>query len=58
MMDVSVDGREVTVKLLDDVWQLEGPGTIVFTTTQAQLLRRSLNELDAYQPLDWEPEDG
>ena len=58
MMDVRVDGRDVVVRLRDDVWQLEEPGTIVFTITQAQQLRRSLNQLDAYRPLDLEPEDG
>ena len=58
MMDVQVSGREVTVRLKDDVWQLEEPGTLSLTATQAQMLRRSLNALNYYQPLDAEPEDG
>ena len=28
MMDVQVDGRDVIVRLRDDVWQLEEPGTL------------------------------
>ena len=57
MIDVSWDGRDVTVVLRDDVWQVFG-GTLSLTRTQAQLLRLHLNELNAYQPLDNEPEDG
>ena len=58
MMDVNWDGRDLTVRLRDDVWQLEEPGTLSLTRTQAQMLRLHLNELNAYQPLDDEPEDG
>jgi hypothetical protein len=58
MMDVQVDGRDVIVRLRDDVWQLEEPGTICFTRTQAATLRRALNSLDNHHPLDAEPEDG
>jgi len=57
-MDVQIDGRDVIVRLTHDVWQLEEPGTLSMTRTQAQMLRRSLNELDNYFPLDAEPEDG
>ena len=58
MMDVRLDGRDVCVTLRDDVWQVGEPGTLYLTLTQAQMLRRSLNELNAYQPLEEEPEDG
>lgn len=58
MMEVQVDGRDVIVRLRDDVWQLEEPGTLYLTRTQAQILRRSLNSLDEHYPLDAEPEDG
>jgi len=58
MMDVQVDGRDVIVTLRDDVWAMEEPGTLSLTGTQAQMLRRSLNELNAFYPLDAEPEDG
>jgi hypothetical protein len=58
MMNIQVDGRDVIVRLRDDVWQLEEPGTLFLTRTQAQILRRGLNSLDAHYPLDAEPEDG
>ena len=58
MMNIQVDGRDVIVTLRDDVWQLEEPGTLSLTRTQAQMLRRGLNELDNHYPLDAEPEDG
>lgn len=58
MIDVNWDGRDVQVRLRDDVWQLEEPGTLSLTRTQAQLLRLHLNELNNYQPFDVEPEDG
>lgn len=45
MMDLTVEGREVHVRLHDDVWGLWEPGTLVLTRTQAQLLRLHLNEL-------------
>jgi hypothetical protein len=58
MMDVAWDGRDLTVRLRDDVWQVGEPGTLSLTRTQAQLLRLHLNELNSYSPLDDEPEDG
>jgi hypothetical protein len=58
MMNIQLDGRDVVVTLRDDVWQLEEPGTLYLTRTQAQILRRGLNALDDYFPLDAEPEDG
>ena len=58
MMDVQVDGREVIVRLRDDVFQMEEPGTLCLTVKQAQVLRRSLNALNHYQSLEEEPEDG
>ena len=58
MIDVSWDGGDVMVRLKDDVWQLEEPGTLSLTRTQAQMLRLHLNELNSYQPLEGEPEDG
>jgi hypothetical protein len=58
MMNIQLDGRDVVVTLRDDVWQLEEPGTLYLTRTQAQILRRGLNSLDAHYPLDAEPEDG
>jgi hypothetical protein len=58
MMDVNFDGRDVTVRLKDDVWQVGEPGTLSLTRTQAQVLRLYLNELNGYTPLDAEPEDG
>jgi hypothetical protein len=58
MIDVQVDGREVCVRLTDDVWQMLEPGTLCLTVKQAQVLRRALNSLNDYQPLDEEAEDG
>jgi hypothetical protein len=58
MMNIQIDGRDVIVTLKHDVWQMDEPGTLSLTRTQAQMLRRGLNELDAYYPLDAEPEDG
>ena len=58
MMNVQVDGREVVVRLKDDVWQMLEPGTLCLTSIQAQMLRRALNGLNEYYPLDGEPEDG
>jgi hypothetical protein len=57
MMDVRVDGRDVTVRLRDDVWQLEEPGTLYLTRDQWMMLRRELNELTVAYLID-EPEDG
>ena len=58
MMNIQLDGRDVVVTLRDDVRQLEEPSSLYFTRTQAQILRRGLNSLDAHYPLDAEPEDG
>jgi hypothetical protein len=57
MMDMTVDGRDVTIRLRDDVWQLVEPGTLALTRTQAIVLRAQLNELSAAYFVD-EPEDG
>jgi hypothetical protein len=57
MMDMTVDGRDVIVRLRDDVWQLEEPGTLSMTRTQALVLRSQLNELSVTYLVD-EPEDG
>jgi hypothetical protein len=46
MMDVQVEGREVRVRLMDDVFQMEEPGTVCLTMKQAQVLRRALNALN------------
>ena len=46
MMDVQVEGREVIVRLKDDVFQMEEPGTVCLTIKQAQVLRRALNALN------------
>ena len=56
-MDVSVEGRDITVRLRDDVWQLEEPGTLYMTRAQWLVLRRALNELTVAYLVD-EPEDG
>lgn len=58
MMDLHWDGREVIVRLRDDVWQLEEPGTLNLTRTQAQMLRVHLNELAVSHNYEQEPEDG
>lgn len=57
-MDLHSDGRDVYVRLRDDVWQLEEPGTLALTRTQAQLLRIHLNQLATVPGFDSEPEDG
>ena len=58
MMDVRLDGRDVCVRLRDDVWQLEEPGTLCLTRAQVQHLRFELNQLIDVVPLDGELEDG
>ena len=58
MMDVRWDGRDVVVRLRDDVWQLEEPGTLSLTRRQAQVLRLHLNELNNQPSFEQEPEDG
>ena len=42
-MDVVPDGRDVNVRLRDDVWAMEEPGTLSLTRTQAHTLRLHLN---------------
>ena len=58
MMDVHFDGRDVTVRLRDDVWQVGEPGTLSLTRTQAQVLRLHLNTLSQTPSFEQEPEDG
>jgi hypothetical protein len=57
MIDLTVDGRDVCVRLRDDVWQMDEPGTLCLTRDQAIVLRRALNELSVAYLVD-EPEDG
>lgn len=57
-MDVRVDGRDVCVRLRDDVWQLEEPGTLCLTPAQVQHLRLHLNQLVDSVELAEEHEDG
>jgi hypothetical protein len=47
MMDVNWDGREVTVRLRDDVWGM-----------LEQILRLHLNQLATVPEFEQEPEDG
>jgi hypothetical protein len=56
MMSLQTEGRDLCLRLRDDVWQLEEPGTLCLTRDQAYYLRAHLNALDAtfYD----EPEDG
>ena len=58
MMDVRLDGRDVCVRLRDDVWQLEEPGTLCLTPAQVQHLRFQLNQLVDVIELLEEHEDG
>jgi hypothetical protein len=58
MMDVNVNGRDVNVRLRDDVWAMEEPGTICLTLEQAYYLRRELNELSVAYLVDEVEEDG
>jgi hypothetical protein len=58
MMDLSKDGRDVCVRLRDDVWQIGEPGTLCLTPSQVQHLRMHLNQLvDALDMVE-DPEDG
>ena len=58
MMDVRWDGREVVIRLRDDVWSMLEPGTLCLTRKQAQTLFLHLKELSSVpDPYD-EPEDG
>jgi hypothetical protein len=57
-MDLSKDGRDVCVRLRDDVWQIGEPGTLCLTPSQVQHLRMHLNQLvDALDMVE-DPEDG
>ena len=47
-MDVVPDGREVHIRLRDDVWQIGEPGTLTLSRKQAHTLRLHLNAW-AYQ---------
>jgi hypothetical protein len=58
MMDVNWDGREVAVRLRDDVWSMLEPGTLCLTRKQAQILRLHLNQLATVPEFEQEPEDG
>jgi len=58
MIEVTRDGRDVCVRLRDDVWQLSEPGTLCLSSAQAQHLRLHLNQLvDAVELTD-DHEDG
>lgn len=56
MMDLRADGRDICIRLRDDVWQMEEPGTLCLTRQQAYYLRSHLNALGVSY-FD-EPEDG
>jgi hypothetical protein len=58
MMDVRWDGREVVVRLRDDVWSMLEPGTLCLTRKQAQTLFLHLGELSRVPDFEQEPEDG
>jgi hypothetical protein len=58
MMDVRWDGREVVVRLRDDVWSMLEPGTLCLTRKQAQTLLLHLGELSRVPDFEQEPEDG
>jgi hypothetical protein len=45
-MELSWDGRDVVVRLRDDVWVVGEPGTLTLSRRQAQTLRLHLNELN------------
>jgi len=58
MIDVTRDGRDVCVRLKDDVWQLSEPGTLCLTLAQVQHLRFQLNQIVDSVELAEEHEDG
>ena len=59
MMDLRMDGRDICLRLRDDVWQIGEPGTLCITREQAIYLRAHLNALmNAYPDFYDEPEDG
>ena len=57
-MDLKSDGRDVNVRLWDDVWAMEEPGTLSLTRTQAQTLRRHLNAWAVFTQFEDIDEDG
>jgi hypothetical protein len=58
-MDLRMDGRDICLRLKDDVWQIGEPGTLCITREQAIYLRAHLNALmNAYPDFYDEPEDG
>ena len=58
MMELKYDGHEVSVRLADDVWQLEEPGTLCLTRKQALMLRLHLNQIGVRIDADLLDEDG
>jgi len=58
MMELSYDGHEACVRLLDDVWQLSEPGTLCLTRKQALMLRVQLNQISVRIDADLVDEDG
>lgn len=58
MMNVHWDGREVVIRLRDDVWSMLEPGTLCLTRRQAQALFLHLGELSRVADYEQEPEDG
>jgi hypothetical protein len=58
MMDLKSDGRDVNVRLRDDVWAMEEPGTLSLTRTQAHALRLHLNAWAMFTQFEDIEEDG
>jgi len=58
MMDLSSDGRDVNVRLRDDVWAMNEPGTLSLTRTQAHTLRLHLNAWAMATQIEDIEEDG
>ena len=58
MIEVTKDGRDVCVRLRDDVWQLSEPGTLCLTPAQAQHLRLHLNSWALFTQFEDIDEDG
>jgi hypothetical protein len=58
MMDLKSDGRDVNVRLRDDVWAMEEPGTLSLTRTQAHALRLHLNAWAMFTQFEDVEEDG
>tara|TARA_R110000803_G_scaffold187135_1_gene249533 strand:+ start:1319 stop:1495 length:177 start_codon:yes stop_codon:yes gene_type:complete len=58
MMDLKSDGRDVNVRLRDDVWALEEPGTLSLTRSQAQHLLLHLNSWALFTKFEDIDEDG